>query len=219
MQRTANQNAHILVRASQEESASIEAVARVLHPIPAPPAGPGWNHDELVDLLGDAPRAGAAVLVALRDLPQATVVFTLRHSGLRTHAGQVSFPGGRIDDADADAVAAALREAHEEIGLNPRDAQPLGFLDCLDTVSGYCVTPVVARLAAETKLSPQSNEVESVFEMPLAFLLDPVNLRQREFVTHGKRRGVYEYTGTQPLIWGATAAILVNLMRRMGLMP
>ena len=77
------------------------------------------------------------------------------------------------------------------------------------------MTPVVARLAADTRLSPQSGEVESVFEMPLAFLLDPSSLHQREFVTRGKRRNVYEYTGTQPLIWGATASILVNLMRRM----
>jgi 8-oxo-dGTP pyrophosphatase MutT (NUDIX family) len=196
----------------------IAAVARALHPLPTPPPGTGWNRDELSDLLGDAPRAAAAVLIALRDLPQPRVVFTLRHDGLRTHAGQVSFPGGRIDDGDADAVAAALREAHEEVGLEPRDAVPLGFLDCLDTVSGYCVTPVVARLAADAKLSPRSGEVDSVFEVPLSFLLDPYNLRQREFVTHGKRRSVFEYAGTQPLIWGATAAILVNLMRRMDLM-
>ncbi len=130
----------------------------------------------------------------------------------------MSFPGGRIDESDVDAVSAALREAREEIGLDPHEAQPLGYLDCLDTVSGYCVTPVVARLAATAQLSPQSEEVESVFEMPLAFLLDPANLRERELVTHGKRRKVYEYARTKPPIWGATAAILVNLIRRMGIM-
>ncbi|HJU08319.1 MAG TPA: NUDIX domain-containing protein, partial [Rhodanobacteraceae bacterium] len=84
-----------------------------MHPLLQPPLEPGWNRDELIDLLGDAPRAGAAVLIALRDLPQPKVVFTLRHSGLRTHAGQVSFPGGRIDESDVDAVSAALREARE----------------------------------------------------------------------------------------------------------
>jgi 8-oxo-dGTP pyrophosphatase MutT (NUDIX family) len=219
MMREADQKADIPVRTFQEQPATIEAVAQALHPLQRPPLEPGWNRDELLDLLGDAPRAGAAVLIALRDLPQPMVVFTLRHSGLRTHAGQVSFPGGRIDATDVDAVAAALREAHEEIGLDSRDAQPLGYLDCLDTVSGYCVTPVVARLAAGAKLSPQSSEVDSIFEVPLSFLLDPANLRQREFLTHGKRRSVYEYADTQPLIWGATASILVNLMQRMRRMP
>ena len=217
MMRKADQKADSPVRTSQEQHASIKAVEHALHPLLQPPLEPGWNRDELIDLLGDAPRAGAAVLIALRDLPQPKVVFTLRHSGLRTHAGQVSFPGGRIDESDVDAVSAALREAREEIGLDPHDAQPLGYLDCLDTVSGYCVTPVVARLSVDAKVSPQSDEVDSVFEVPLAFLLDPANLRQREFVTHGKRRSVYEYAGTDPLIWGATASILVNLMRRMGI--
>ena len=219
MMRKADQKADIPVRSFQEQHASIAAVERALHPLQRPPQAPGWNREELIDLLGETPRAGAAVLVALRDLPQPTIVFTLRHSGLRTHAGQVSFPGGRIDKGDVDAVAAALREAREEVGLVARDAQPLGYLDCLETISGYCVTPVVARLSAEAKLSPRSDEVDSVFEVPLAFLLDPANLRQRKFVTHGKRRSVYEYAGTQPLIWGATASILVNLMHRMGLMP
>ena len=206
-------------RNSNPGDVGIAAVAKALHPLQRPPAEPGWNRGELLDLLGEAPRAGAAVLVALRDLPQPTVVFTLRTGGLRTHAGQVSFPGGRVDEGDADMVAAALREAREVVGLDPGDARPLGYLDCLDTVSGYCVTPVVARLSADAKLSPRSDEVESVFEMPLSFLLDPANLRQREFVTLGKRRSVYEYAGTQPLIWGATASILVNLMHRMRLMP
>ncbi len=206
-------------RHSNSGEGGIAAVGRALHPLQRPPGGPGWNRQELLDLLDEVPRAGAAVLVALRDLPQPTVVFTVRNSGLRTHAGQVSFPGGRMDEGDADAIAAALREAREEVGLDPRDACPLGYLDRLDTVSGYCITPVVARLSAGAKLSPRSDEVESVFEMPLSFLLAPANLRQREFVTHGKHRNVYEYAGTQPLIWGATASILVNLMHRMRLMP
>lgn len=203
---------------SPNQQISIAAVAQALHPLDIPPQAPGWNRAELLDLLGEAPRTKAAVLLGIRDLPQPTVVFTLRHSGLRTHAGQVALPGGRADPDDADAIATALREAREEIGLDPRDAQPLGFLDCLETVSGYCVTPVVARIATGAQLSPQSAEVESVFEVPLEFLLDPANLREREFVARGQRRRVYEYAGTDPLIWGATALMLVNLMRRMELM-
>lgn len=197
----------------------LQRVARALHPLRQPPRSPGWNRAELLDLLGDGARTRAAVVVALRDSPEPTGVFTVRNGGLRTHAGQVSFPGGRIDAEDADEIAAALREAHEEIGLDPDAAQPLGYLDCLDTVSGYCVTPVVARLEADARIAPQSGEVDRVFEVPLAFLLDPAHLRQREFLLHGKRRVVYEYAGSEPLIWGATASILVNLMQRMELMP
>ena len=216
--RRADQKAHIPARTSRQQPASIAAVTQALHPIHSPPQAPGWNRAELLDLLGEAPRTQAAVLLGLRDLLQPTVIFTLRHSGLRTHAGQVAFPGGRADPDDADAIATALREAGEEVGLDPRDAQPLGFLDCLETVSGYCVTPVVASIAAGAQISPQSAEVESVFEVPLAFLLDPANLREREFIARGQRRRVYEYAGTDPLIWGATALMLVNLMRRMKLM-
>ncbi len=201
------------------QHALIDAVARALLPLDSPPQPPGWNHDALIDLIDDGARADAAVLIALRDVAKPTVVLTLRRHDLSSHAGQVSFPGGRVDAGDADVIAAALRESVEEIALDPPDAQPLGYLDCLETISGYCVTPVVARLAADAVLTAQSGEVTGVFEVPLAFLLDPANLRMREFVTHGKQRAVYEYAGTEPLIWGVTAMMLVNLMRRMGLMP
>jgi 8-oxo-dGTP pyrophosphatase MutT (NUDIX family) len=161
----------------------------------------------------------AAVLVPLVDRPGGmTVLLTQRASQLARHAAQIAFPGGRVEDTDADVASAALREAHEEIGLDPHAAEPLGYLDCLETVSGYCVTPVVARIAPAVHLSPHSLEVQSVFEKPLAFLLDPDNLRERDFVSRGRRRRVYEYVDTDPLIWGATALMLVNLMRRMGIM-
>lgn len=197
----------------------IDAVARVLHPLAAPPEPPGWNHDYLAELIGDAPRRDAAVLVALRDAPEPRVVFTLRRDDLAQHAGQVSFPGGGVEVGDNDAVATALRESHEEIALDPAAAEPLGYLDCLETISGYCVTPVVARIARDARLVPQPDEVAQVFEVPLRYLLDSGNLRQFEYRLHDERRKVYEYAGITPRIWGATAAMLVNLMRRMKRMP
>lgn len=191
-------------------------VARALHPVDAPPAPPAWNRAELDDLIGKGARADAAVLVGIRDVPEPRVVFTLRRDGLAHHAGQVSFPGGSAEPGDAGAVATALRESREEVALDSALAEPLGYLDCLDTISGFCVTPVVARLDAGTLLHAQPDEVARVFEVPLGFLLDPGNLRQLEYRVHGKPREVYEYAGFEPRIWGATASMLVNLMRRMG---
>jgi 8-oxo-dGTP pyrophosphatase MutT (NUDIX family) len=196
-----------------------EAVGRALHPLLAPPGQPAWNHASLVELLGEVPCTDAAVLVAIRDAPRPGVVFTLRRDDLARHAGQVSFPGGRADVQDADAVATALRESREEIALDTRAVEPLGYLDRLETTSGFCVTPVVARLAADAVLSPQPEEVARIFEVPLDFLLDPGNLHSYDIHLRGLRRKVYEYVGVAPRIWGATALMLVNLMRRMGRMP
>lgn len=196
-----------------------DAVGHALHPLNAPPASPGWNHAALVELIGDAPRADAAVLMAIRDAPEPGVVFTLRCDDLARHAGQVSFPGGRADEGDTDVVATALRESHEEIALDAGTVEPLGYLDRLETISGFCITPVVARLAPDAVLSPQPGEVARIFEVPLDFLLDPKNLREYEIDLRGLRRKVYEYITIAPRIWGATALMLVNMMRRMGRMP
>lgn len=197
----------------------LEKVGQALHPLAAPPERPAWNHAALAELLGEVPRADAAVLVAIRDAPEPGVVFTLRRDDLVRHAGQVSFPGGRADAEDRDAVATALRESREEIALDTRAIHPLGYLDRLDTVSGFSVTPVVARLTADAVLSPQPDEVARIFEVPLDFLLDPANLHAYDIHLHGLRRKMYEYVGVAPRIWGATALMLVNLMRRMGRMP
>lgn len=194
-----------------------DAITRALHPLASPPAPPAWNHDRLLDLVGAGPRANAAVLMAIRDLPQPRMIFTLRRGDLTHHAGQVSFPGGRADPGDSNAIATALRESHEEIALDPRMAEPLGFIDCIETISGFCVTPVVARLCGDAVLVPQPDEVAKLFEVPLDFLLDPVNLHQFEVRVRGKPGIVYEYLGVEPRIWGATAAMLVNLMQRMGI--
>jgi 8-oxo-dGTP pyrophosphatase MutT (NUDIX family) len=195
-----------------------DAITRALHPLETPPVPPAWNHDALRGLIGDGPRADAAVLMAIRDVPEPRMVFTLRREDLARHAGQVSFPGGRADHGDAGAIETALRESREEIALDAGAIEPLGFIDRLETISGFCVTPVVARLAGDAVLVPQPDEVAKIFEVPLAFLLDPANLRQFGFSTRGALRKVYEYVGVEPRIWGATAAMLVNLMWRMGLM-
>ncbi len=197
----------------------IDEMASALHSVDAPPGPPGWNHGYLVELIGNAPRRDAAVLMAVRDVSEPRMVFTLRRDDLVRHAGQVSFPGGGVEAGDANALATALRESHEEIALAPGAAEPLGYLDPLETISGYCVTPVVARLARDAVLVPQPDEVARIFEVPLRFLLDPGNLRQFEYRSHGERRKVHEYVGVEPRIWGATAAMLVNLLRRMGRMP
>lgn len=181
-----------------------------------PPSLPGWNHTELADLLGDSVRTPAAVLVPLVHRGEATsVLFTRRNDGLRTHAGQIAFPGGRVEAEDAGPVAAALRETEEETGIARALVRPLGFLDCFETISGFGVTPVVAQVSPDYVLAPDPREVAEVFEVPLAFVLDVANLRRSEIDWRGRRREIYEYDYDGRRIWGATAAMLVNLLRRM----
>src|SRR6185437_737723 len=103
-----------------------DAIARALHSLESPPAPPAWNHDHLLDLIGEGPRADAAVLMAIRDVEEPRMVFTLRREDLAHHAGQVSFPGGRTDHGDSGAIETALRESREEIALDPNAVEPLG---------------------------------------------------------------------------------------------
>lgn len=188
-----------------------------LYPLVAPPQGPGWNLAELHDLVPDgAVSVQAAVLVGL--VPRETgtqVLLTRRTDALRQHGGQVSFPGGRIEIDDADAVAAAMRETHEEIGLDAAQIQPLGFLDPLATITGYRVQPVVAMLSRDYVARPDPGEVADVFEVPLAFLLDPANLATHTLDFRGRPREVFEYRYPAQRIWGATASMLFNLRQRL----
>ncbi len=194
-----------------------ERLPRALHPLAVPPAGDGWNRAELADLLPlDVPLRPAAVLVALIDRgagPQ--VLLTRRTEALRHHAGQVSFPGGRIEPGDSDPVDAALREAEEEVGLARTQSSPLGYLDPFVTITGFHVYPVVATVEAayEPRLDP--SEVAEAFEVPLAFLLDPANVHRQEVDWQGRRRSLLEYRFMGHRIWGATAAMLVNLRQRL----
>lgn len=194
---------------------------RALHPLAAAPTAPGWNAEELRDLLpAGAATVEAAVLVGL--LPRAdtlSVLLTRRTDALRQHAGQVSFPGGRVEASDADPVAAALREAHEEIGLPPSSASPWGYLDPLTTITGYRVLPVVAGVDPGFVAVPDPNEVAAVFEVPLDYLMTPENLSRVDIEYRGRARHVLEYSpyehAAEHRIWGATASILFNLRQRL----
>lgn len=190
-----------------------------LHPLEAVPEGRGWNHLELAGLLpADAALVESAVLVPLVQRDALNVVFTRRTDVLRHHAGQVSFPGGRVDDTDAGPVAAALREAREEIGLATTQVRLLGFLDPLATITGFRVLPVVAWVASDFSGVPEPGEVAEIFEVPLDWLLAPENLESLDIDYRGRRRQVLEFRrhadAAEQRIWGVTASILYNLRER-----
>jgi 8-oxo-dGTP pyrophosphatase MutT (NUDIX family) len=189
---------------------------KALLPLSAPTDTPGWNHADMSELLGTAQRRPAAVLLALRDGGSPRLVLTVRTDNLQSHAGQVALPGGRADPGDTDALATALRESEEEIGLDRAQVTPLGYLDNFDTISGYRITPVVARIAERSQLKAAPAEVAEVFEVPLAFFLDPANLHRYTMEFRGHRREMVEFVHGGHRIWGATAAILLNLLKRMG---
>lgn len=198
----------------------IQALRAALVPLSSPPGPPGWNHAAMRGLLGDAPLAPAAVLVPVIDAERPRIVLTRRTEQLARHAGQVAFPGGRIDPDDADAVDAALRETEEEIGLPRSMVRPAGYLDCFETVSGFVITPVVAFVDPHAPAwTPEPGEVDEVFEVPLGFLLDPANLRRYTMHYRGQMREMAEYRYGMHRIWGVTAAMLTNLLTRMGRLP
>ena len=156
----------------------------------------------------------AAVLIPITDRPEPGVILTVRREHLRTHAGQIAFPGGRIDPGE-DAVTGALREAWEEIGLDPAAVDVSGELEPYRTVTGYVITPVIGTVRPDLPLEPHEHEVSDWFEAPLSFMLDPANQKQRSALFQGRTRHYYEIIWNERRIWGATAAVIVNLSRRL----
>jgi len=156
----------------------------------------------------------AAVLIAVTDRIEPGVILTVRREHLRTHAGQIAFPGGRLDPGE-DAVAAALREAHEEILLDPASIEVVGTIEPYRTVTGFAVTPVIGVIPPDLPLLPHEHEVADWFEAPLAFLIDPANQHRRSALFQGRERHYYEIDWQGRRIWGATAAMIVNLSRRL----
>ncbi len=159
-----------------------------------------------------APLKPAAVLVPLVEQPAGlTVLLTQRTTHLPHHAGQISFPGGRIEPGDESAAATALREAHEEIGLPPSHAELVGRLDDYITGTGFVIAPIVGLIRPFFPVKPDPTEVVDVFEVPLAFVLDPVNHKRDSRMFNGVERRFYSMPFGERYIWGATAAMLINL--------
>jgi 8-oxo-dGTP pyrophosphatase MutT (NUDIX family) len=156
----------------------------------------------------------AAVLVPIVDYPEPTVLLTQRAQHLPDHAGQISFPGGKIEKGDADPCASALREAGEEIGLDRGQVEPLGYLDLYMTTLGYRIVPVIARVKPGFTLTLNGAEVDATFEVPLAFLMDQTNMQRHSREWQGMTRHYYAITFGERYIWGVTAGILRNLYDR-----
>lgn len=158
----------------------------------------------------------AGVLIPLIDHGDSdiSVLLTQRSAHLKTHAGQISFPGGRIEPDDRDITATALRETEEEVGIEQEGIAVIGYLDPMPTITGYAVTPVVGLISAGYELDIDTSEVEFAFEVPLEFLLEPGNRKRVRRDLHGSSVVMAEYHFEGKRIWGATAFILENFLNK-----
>ncbi|MGJ5198197.1 CoA pyrophosphatase [Bradyrhizobium sp. SZCCHNR1018] len=181
------------------------------------PASGDSGTDRMLEIISrEQPIRPAAVLIPVVDHPEPTVLLTQRSPNLSSHAGQIAFPGGKIDVTDASPLDAALREAEEEIGLDRSFVDPIGYLDVYGTAFGFRILPTVARVRPGFTLKINEGEVDDAFEVPLAFLMDPANhqLHSKEF--RGMERSYYAMPFAERYIWGATAGILRVLYERIG---
>lgn len=170
------------------------------------------------ELVADVPRTPltpAAVLVPIIARPQLTVLLTKRPETMSRHPGQIAFPGGRMEPADSDPIATALREAREEIGLDPSFVETLGYLDTYRTGTGFRIFPVVSLVREGFTLKLDAREVADAFEVPLAFLMDEANHRIETRSWRGQDRRFYAMPFEQRYIWGATAGIVKNMHKRL----
>jgi 8-oxo-dGTP pyrophosphatase MutT (NUDIX family) len=185
-----------------------------------PPAAFGRSDDDLnpdmrvTDPIA-APKPAAVLIPLVRHDPELSVLMTQRTDRLKSHAGQVAFPGGKIDDTDRDAVAAAMREAREETGLDESYIEPIGFLDGYLTRTSFQIVPVVAMVSPGFTLMPHEEEVSAVFEVPLRFLMSPENHARHSLIWKGHRRYFHAMPWQDRYIWGATAGMIMNLYDRM----
>ncbi len=175
-----------------------------------PPDSRRWPKAFRAELSSGLQPAGVLIPVIERR-PSPSVLLTRRSAGLRQHAGQVAFPGGRMEPGDADIAATALRETCEEVGIGAGQISVVGYLDPMPTVTGYAVTAVVGIVSERAEVVIDENEVDTAFEVPLAFLMDPRNRRETMRELRGYRLPVVEYRHSGQRIWGATAQIIKRL--------
>lgn len=178
-----------------------------------PPGSESWPRGMREQLASSLKPAGVLIPVIERTSSGLSLLLTQRAAELKTHAGQVSFPGGRMEEHDADIEVTALRETHEEIGIAGDDVAVIGYLAPMPTITGYAVTPIVGLVDGAVELRLDSTEVEYVFEVPLAFLLDPRNKKMVERDVDGRLATLAEFHYAGERIWGATAFIILEFIK------
>ncbi|MEX0591603.1 MAG: CoA pyrophosphatase [Xanthobacteraceae bacterium] len=197
-----------------------ERLAPVAPELPADPAVIPSSGDhalapEIADIAKTYPPQSAAVLVPVIARQEPTILLTQRSAALSNHAGQISFPGGKLDSADPDPLATALREAQEEIGLDSGYADPLGYLDPYLSGTGFRIVPVVALISPAFQMTINPAEVDEAFEVPLSFLMTPENHARHSREWKGVQRSFYAMPYGERYIWGITAGILRRLYERL----
>lgn len=179
-----------------------------------PPGSDDWPQDMRAALTASLRPAGVLIPIIER-AADLSVLLTQRSAELKHHAGQIAFPGGRMEPTDADIAATALRETHEEVGIAPEQVSVIGYLEPMPTVTGYAVTPIVGVISDPGPYVVDRSEVEYAFEVPLAFLLDKHNLLASEREYQGRTIPIVEFRYERHRIWGATAHMLLNLQEKL----